>query len=449
MALIGAVADDLTGATTVGVLLARAGAKTAALFRTRELDAEDLLDYQAIVLSTDSRALSKEEAMQRVKSATLTLKKMGVKQFSKRIDTTLRGGIGAEIEAMLEELPAGTIAVMVPAMPQSNRIMVGGYSLINGVPLSMTPVAHDVRTPVRDSFVPRLIARQTSRQVGHISLDELLKGKDNLKKVFIKLRETGNEILLVDAISLEDVEMIAETVIELNWNVLAIDPGPFTERLAKVRGWVKCRVPSVPLREKPEPSDKGTVIVIAGSASPVTISQMKALQELPGTHTVSVTASYLVPGGKLAAAEVEKVVRSILEALRQETPPRVVLIETAISGQVLNLDEEDQRYGMPSGQAANNISQGLGKIARKVLDQVADKITGLYLTGGDIMVNVCAELEARGIELLDYVIPQADQGKLIGGKFHGFPVIGKGGLTGDLKTAIFCVNRLFDIRKGL
>jgi uncharacterized protein YgbK (DUF1537 family) len=37
----------------------------------------------------------------------------------KRIDTTLRGGIGFEIDAMLEQLPQETVAVVVPAMPQS------------------------------------------------------------------------------------------------------------------------------------------------------------------------------------------------------------------------------------------------------------------------------------------------------------------------------------------
>ena len=74
---------------------------------------------------------------------------MGVKYFSKRIDTTLRGGVGVEIDAMLDQLNEDTIAVVVPAMPQSRRILVGGYSVIDGVALINTPVAQDVRTPVK------------------------------------------------------------------------------------------------------------------------------------------------------------------------------------------------------------------------------------------------------------------------------------------------------------
>ena len=82
------------------------------------------------------------------------LKEMGVKYFQKRIDTTLRGGVGVEIDAMLDQLPEGTVAVVVPAMPQSRRILVGGYSVIDGMALINTPVAKDVRTPVKEDYIP-------------------------------------------------------------------------------------------------------------------------------------------------------------------------------------------------------------------------------------------------------------------------------------------------------
>lgn len=77
---------------------------------------------------------------------------MGVKYFSKRIDTTLRGGVGVEVDAMLDQLNEDTVAVVVPAMPQSRRILVGGYSVIDGVALINTPVAQDVRTPVKENY---------------------------------------------------------------------------------------------------------------------------------------------------------------------------------------------------------------------------------------------------------------------------------------------------------
>ncbi len=59
------------------------------------------------------------------------------------------------------------------------------------------------------------------------------------------------------------------------------------------------------------------------------------------------------------------------------------------------------------------------------------------------MVNVLRVLEAKGIELIDYVIPQEDLGRIIGGKYDGLVVVGKGGLTGADDTAISIVKRIF------
>ncbi len=46
-------------------------------------------------------------------------------------------------------------------------------------------------------------------------------------------------MIVVDAITLDDVDAIARAVVTLNWNVLAVDPGPFTERLAVHRGLMR------------------------------------------------------------------------------------------------------------------------------------------------------------------------------------------------------------------
>ena len=183
MPLIGAVADDLTGATTTGVLLARSKARTAVYFNEEAAQrAKGTDELDAILISSNSRPLPANEAYDKVKSATAALKHMGVKYFSKRIDTTLRGGVGVEIDAMLDEVGEHAVAVVVPAMPQSRRILVGGYSVIDGTALINTPVAQDVRTPVKENYIPRLLSGQTRRKVGLVALDKILAGEEVIKK---------------------------------------------------------------------------------------------------------------------------------------------------------------------------------------------------------------------------------------------------------------------------
>ena len=381
MPIIGAVADDLTGATTTGVLLARSKAQTAVFFNEEAAEkAKGAEELDAILVSSNSRPLPADEAYEKVKSATLALERMGVKYFSKRIDTTLRGGVGVEIDAMLDQIGEDAVAVVVPAMPQSRRILVGGYSVIDGVALINTPVAKDVRTPVKENYIPRLLAGQTRRQVGLVTLDKVLAGKEAVEEPNIP--ETADE-------------------------------------------------------------EGKTVLIAAGSATPVTKKQMEVLCEDERHVRISVEPIPLINGGDEAVAEAERAVELAKEMFKEGTQPRAVLFETALHGELLNLDEEDKKRGYASGMSANRINAGLGTIITKLMERVGrDRIAGLYTTGGDTMVNVCYQLGVECIQVMDYVIPQADVGRLVG-SYDGLPVVGKGGLTGNDHTACDIVDRLF------
>ena len=404
MPLIGAVADDLTGATTTGVLLARSKARTAVFFNEEAAEkGEGVEQLDAILISSNSRPLPANEAYEKVSSATLALKRMGVQYFSKRIDTTLRGGVGVEIDAMLDQLASDSIAVVVPAMPQSRRILVGGYSVIDGVALINTPVAHDVRTPVTENYVPRLLAGQTRRKIGLVTLSQVLGGEEAIRDALREQRANGCEVIVVDAITLEDVEEIAKACIELKWNVLAVDPGPFTSKLAYYRDLIQEEADNIP----PAANEAGkTVLIAAGSATPVTKKQMEILCQDPRHARISVDPIPLVEGGADSLDEVFRAVHKAEELLNSSVPPRAILFETALHGELLNLDEEDNKRHYAGGMSANRINAGLGTIISQLLEQCGrEKIAGLYTTGGDTMVNVCYQLGVECIEVVDYVIP--------------------------------------------
>lgn len=442
MPLIGAVADDLTGATTTGVLLARSKARTAVFFNEEAAEKTEGIDeLDAILISSNSRPLPANEAYDKVKSATIALKKMGVEYFSKRIDTTLRGGVGVEIDAMLDQMKEGIVAVVVPAMPQSRRILVGGYSVIDGVALINTPVAQDVRTPVKENYIPRLLEGQTRRKVGLVTLDKVLAGEEVIEEALAEQKKAGCEVIVVDGITLEDVENIAKACISLRWDVVAVDPGPFTSKLAFYRELISAEEPNIP----PQADEAGkTVLIAAGSATPVTKKQMEILCQDPRHVRVSVEPLPLIEGGDVALDEVFKAVNKAAELLESDNQPRAILFETALHGELLNLDEEDNKRHYAGGMSANRINAGLGMIISQLLEKVGkEKVAGLYTTGGDTMVNVCYQLGVECIEVMDYVIPQTDVGRLVGSKYSGLPVVGKGGLTGNDNTACDIVSRLF------
>ena len=438
--LLGIVADDLTGATTVGVLLAHSGLKTAAFFDSESFSRNDT-QYPAMVVSSDSRPLPKAEAQSRVRAAVKQLQEHGAQFFTKRIDTTLRGGIGFEIDAMLEQLPVDTVAVVVPAMPQSRRILVGGYSVIDSVALSCTDVARDVRTPVTESWIPGLLAKQTQHQVGYISLSSVMAGQKQLKEDLLKQQSDNVRVIVIDAINIDDINVIAETVNALNWSVLAVDPGPFTERLAMHRGLIS-KVKNNIIPTKPV-EQKGSILIVAGSATPVTKRQLQHLisNDNRVCH-IPIDAELLIDKENSAEIEVGRVVQCARQNMAKKHNALLVF-ESALTGRLLNLQEEEKKFGLEHGQAAENINQGLGEIVHEVLSNAGDEIKGLYMTGGDTMVNVLKGLGATGIEMIDYVIPQTDMVKVIGGNYSGLICVGKGGLTGPDNIIDTIVERIY------
>ena len=124
------VADDLTGSNATCSLLKKVGLRAASIFQLPKTKIEtiDVISY-----STDSRGISNEEAYEIVKDAVSFLKSEETLLYNKRIDSTLRGNIGSEMDAMLEQLEEDRIAVVVPAYPDSGRIVVNKIMLVNGI----------------------------------------------------------------------------------------------------------------------------------------------------------------------------------------------------------------------------------------------------------------------------------------------------------------------------
>lgn len=186
---IAVIADDLTGANATGVLLSKQGFSTATIIQGLSYPSAA---YDAICIDTDSRYVSPEEAKRRVKQAVTFMLNHGVKLFCKRIDSTVRGNIGAEIDAVLDVLGEEAVAVVMPSFPASGRITVGGCLLVNGVPLQETDVARDPVSPLTQTYVPDIIVEQSRQSITHIGMDAVLSGSQMCVCVKRSKRERGS-----------------------------------------------------------------------------------------------------------------------------------------------------------------------------------------------------------------------------------------------------------------
>ncbi|WP_129600505.1 four-carbon acid sugar kinase family protein [Anaerophilus nitritogenes] len=421
------IADDLTGANATSVLLSRAGYKAATFLKLEDYDEKEYNDFKVISISTDSRAIHKDRAYKRVSKITEFFKEKDVKLFSKRIDTTLRGNIGSEIDAVLDSLDEDTIAIVVAAFPSSGRITIGGYLMVDSIPLENTDVAKDPKNPVYTSCVQKLIKEQSKYLVDYISLDQVLKGEEVLKDRIISGKNKGNKIFIVDATTDEDIKKIAKTVKSAKLSVIAVDPGPFSAALTK----------EVVKKPKVIPGQK--VMLTVGSVSNLTRRQLEALKVNHECLFITVDTEALIYE-KTREYEIGRVIDCLIKDMNEYSI--IGAITTTEEEEILNLSHIAQRLKITEDDVTLRISTGLAQITKRLMEKTDTTIGGLFTSGGDVTVAVCKELKASGIEVKDEVLPLAVYGRFIRGQFENMPIITKGGLVGETNAIIKCVEYL-------
>src|SRR5215218_8935633 len=197
--LIAVIADDLTGAADTGVQFVHAGYRAAVFFRATEMLADDL---DAVAFDTDSRAMPAGFAAKRVVDAAHVAR--GARIVYKKLDSTLRGNVAAELAAALGGAQRGR-AVVAPAFPAAGRTTVGGIQRVHGVPVDETEMANDPHTPVSEAHVASLLA-DTFSSVGALSVENLA----DHERVRRTLEEC--ECVVVDAERDADLETLVRAV---------------------------------------------------------------------------------------------------------------------------------------------------------------------------------------------------------------------------------------------
>ncbi|WP_017380460.1 four-carbon acid sugar kinase family protein [Paenisporosarcina sp. TG-14] len=422
---IGIIADDLTGANATGVRLAKSGFISATVVFDGVVPTKG--GFTSLSIDTDSRYCPPQEARIRVLKAYEQLSTWGASVIGKRIDSTIRGNLGAETDALLDALGSKSIAVVVASYPDSGRVVSGGYLLVEGVPVQATDVAKDPMNPITNSHVPTLMTEQSQHSVVHIGLGTVLKGKAAIEAEMIRYIQASHRIIVVDAVTNEDIDHIAESMASIEDTILIpVDPGP----LAASYGRMKAH----------QHIQKSKWLVTVGSVTPLTGRQLRYLIDKTNSKPVYVKAASLASISATWDAEIE---RAVDEALNQLTKQDLLIITTYTpTSEVLNLSELALNEGVTEEKLAKRITEGLARITHRVITQSKVPIDGTFSSGGDVTAALCAVSEAEAIGLQDEVLPLAAYGRFIGGSFDGIPVVTKGGMVGDKQSIYACVNFL-------
>jgi len=411
MKKIAVIADDLTGANDTGVQFAKQGLATVVLMGTTHFAAGDAVDV--LVVDTNSRAVSPADAYRQVAQAAALVKGGRFDAVYKKVDSTLRGNVGVEIDAIMDTC-GYQLAVVAPAFPKNGRVTVGGLHLLNCAPLEATEIARDPKFPVKESHLPTLLATQTKRKVGHIGLKTVIAGQSAIEAELARLCQAGMEVVVCDIWQDEQFGALAGAIVKLAIPTLWVGSAGLAEYLPAALGLGGGQ------------SGRAPVAVIAGSVSNVTRGQIAKLTERPDMVYVMVTPVALLTT-EARQAEVERCYQAAAAAV---AAGKNAVIASGYSDDIVATTKaQAQKLGLDSQQTGTLIAEGLGEIGKALALNLT--LSGLVLTGGDIAVAVCTALEATGLKVSTEVAPGIPLGALQGGLRDGLRVVTKAGAFGS------------------
>jgi uncharacterized protein YgbK (DUF1537 family) len=216
---LGCIADDLTGATDVALMLQNAGMCTIQAIGVPERsDSAALQDADAVVVALKSRTSAPAEAVAQSLAALAWLRAQGAGQilfkYCSTFDSTDAGNIGPVADALLDALGAG-FTVACPAFPTNKRTIYQGHLFVGEQLLSDSPMKDHPLTPMRDANLVRVLGRQTKRKVGLVALPTVRQGAAALRENFEALKRSGYAYAIVDAVSDEDLLALGAACAEL------------------------------------------------------------------------------------------------------------------------------------------------------------------------------------------------------------------------------------------
>lgn len=419
---IGIIADDLTGANDTSLQLFLRGCKTQVAFG-EDISIDENLKTEVFAMSTETRNVDAKTAHEKVLNVSENiLKKYNFEYIYKKIDSVLRGNIAVEVVTLLDSLEYDA-AVIFPAFPNEGRTTIGGFHLVKGIPLQRTEVSRDPACPIMESNIINLLKSQLPEEMANytdlISLDVVMKGAGPILTKLNDLISKGKKLIVADAVSTTDLEQIAFAVTKSSYKILPVGSAGAAQALGKI--WHPdtdedlVKEPQVPNLPK---------FVVSGSATDLTASQIKRLQE---NDNIENTYFIAIKPQNIFSNDFEEIAQRVLNNLIKDNTVIIhssELIENTEELSSLLIENE-----LTKEVFISKICDYLASVTKTVLSQ---KEAVLITVGGETSYKCCRAIGSKNLQIIDTVAPAIP----LGVDHKGQLIVTKSGNLGTQNTLI-------------
>jgi uncharacterized protein YgbK (DUF1537 family) len=389
------IADDLTGANDAGVQLSKIGISSTVFLDYKDSSLQSTEDVA--IIDTDSRAISEEAAYDKVYNASSIFRKQGYEQVYKKMDSTIRGNVAAELAALVSVYQPEMV-VVAPAFPKMNRKTINGYQYVNGERVSETEFGRDPKTPVKDSFIQNLFKKYVDDRICLIDQDLLNSENENLMKFIVENTGQGTTWFICDASTDEDLKIVAETFAKLNKKTVWAGSAGLIEYLPDALQLKKAE------NNQQEKLAITKTLTVSASLSMVTKQQLEMVKTMADSHFVEIDPVDLIK----KTYSVPKIIEEF--AKHSSKKHFVLFVESSVENRQATKQLGTQ-LSQGNTQISEAISMELGVIAKAIVNSIP-AINGLILTGGDTAKAVCNQLNMNQMQLYTEIEAGLPLGKL-------------------------------------
>ncbi|MFV0298389.1 MAG: 3-oxo-tetronate kinase [Hyphomicrobiaceae bacterium] len=394
--LLGCIADDLTGATDLAIMLTRAGMRTLQLMQPPAEGDPRLSGYDAIVVALKTRTCPVDEAISLSLASAQALQEQGARQlyfkYCSTFDSTGNGNIGPVAEALLAHI-GSDLAIVCPAFPTNKRTVYMGNLFVGDVPLAESPMKDHPLTPMRDSNLVRVMQAQTRGKVDLVPYPVVEKGRTAIANAFAEAQARGERFVVVDAITDRDlVEMGAATA----------DMPLVTAGSGVALGLPQNFIAKGLMKPAPAPATMkaptGRAAILAGSCSEATRRQV-ANAKAQGLAALEIDA--------VALADRTQTTDEIIAWTSAQPSDRPFLVySSADPATVLEVQEKLGREA-----AGSLVERAIATVAKAL---VAENVTRLSVAGGETSGAVVNGLGITALEIGPEIDPGVPWTRAIG-----------------------------------
>jgi 3-dehydrotetronate 4-kinase len=372
-AVLGCIADDLTGASDLAGTLVREGMRVVQMVGVPSNTAVPVGDADAVVISLKSRSAPVDIAVRESLDSLQWLTDWGCRaiyfKYCSTFDSTAEGNIGPVADSLLDAV-GGSLAVVAPAFPRNQRTVYAGHLFVGDVLLENSSMRTHPVTPMTESNLVTLMSAQCRGRVGLVAYRDVTKGAASIRERLEDLESDGFRYAVVDALSDRHLFSLAQAVVD---RPLVTGGSALAGAIASV---MRDRGSIGHSSSMPTPPTSGRSAVLAGSCSAATVGQVDLMKRDQPTYELD--PAQLAENRDVAGAALAWAAEHIADG-------PVLIYSTAAADGV----ERVRRALGPD--SAERVEQLMGAIARGL---VATGVTKLVVAGGETSGAV---VEALGI----------------------------------------------------